>query len=170
MCFLWGQNVFTEVEGIMRRDDREHRVDLGCVCVYACVCTGACICVPVCVCAGMCVGSNASLWLKLRSAGWVRVKLASESERKEKFPYRGKASTEGLRWEETVKCPWGLGGGWIPAGPKQEQLWSLKLAVVFSIVILLPWGLVQGPVMVLRPFSHFLQLVSLLFFQSTCIF
>ena len=41
--------MFTEVEGIMRRDDREHRVDLGCVCVYACVCTGACICVPVCV-------------------------------------------------------------------------------------------------------------------------
>ncbi|MXQ86727.1 hypothetical protein E5288_WYG013127 [Bos mutus] len=30
------------------------------------------------------------------------------------------------------------------------------------MVILLPWGLVQGPVMVWRPFSHFLQLILVL--------
>ena len=41
--------------GDMRRDDREHQVDLGCACVYACVCRGVCICVHVCTCAGMCV-------------------------------------------------------------------------------------------------------------------
>ena len=39
----------------MRRDDREHQVDLGCACMYACVCRGVCICVHACTCAGMCV-------------------------------------------------------------------------------------------------------------------
>ena len=50
VCFLWGQNGFTEVEGTMRRDDREHRVDLGCVCMYACMSTvRAYVCMCVCV-------------------------------------------------------------------------------------------------------------------------
>jgi len=34
----------------MRRDDREHRVDLGCVCMYACMSTvRAYVCMCVCV-------------------------------------------------------------------------------------------------------------------------
>ena len=142
----------------MRRDDRGHWLDLA----Y--------------VCAGVCVWRNASLWLKLRSEGWVRVKQVWESERKEEFPCRGKASARALRWP-WVKYPWGLGGGWIPAGVCYLLWPKAGAALVPEANNSLQHGHTRcvglGPrprVVAWRPSSHFLQQESLPFLKSTCIF